>query len=92
MLGLLPFLLLHVFLVACMIKKFSPQYYMHSIYTAPKWAKLLSFVGIGGWWVYCALCADWIRNSYNLEFNGWIGFAITGATMLVLTTGDWGEE
>lgn len=91
-LGLIPFAALHIFLIACMIVKFSENHYMAAIYNSSMVAKAISGIGMIGWWIYCALCADWIANSFNLEFNGWVGFGITAALMGILATGDWGPE
>jgi hypothetical protein len=86
------FLALHIFLIACMFHKFSENNYFAAIYNSSKIAKGIAFVGMIGTWVYFALCADWIRNPWALEFSGPVAFVILGATMCVLATGDWGPE
>jgi hypothetical protein len=91
MLGLIPFILCAIFLIACMFKKFSDANYMCAIYTSKPWVKILSCVGMIGFFVYSALCQDWIPNPWALEWNAHIGFAIYGASMLLLATGSWGE-
>lgn len=92
LIAIAPFVALHVFSIVCMFKKFSENHYMAAIYNSSIAAKLISLIGMAGFWIYVSLCADLIRNSYNLEFNGWIGFAILAASAGALGTGSWGPE
>ena len=92
-LALSPFALLSLFVTLCMFVKVSDKYFMGSIYTAPIVAKIISGIGFIGFWTYVGLCADYIPNSYNLEFNGWIAFGILGvSTVILAATGVYKEE